>query len=68
MTHLHLFKARALIRAIYITKAQRVPPFPFSVMGAAATCQLPYKLMTSQASLLLMLTCTPTCATTSLLF
>lgn len=65
MTHLHLFKARALIRVIYITKGVALP---FSVMGAAATCQLPYKLMTSQASLLLMLTCTPTCATTPLLF
>lgn len=68
MTHLHLIKAKALIMVIYITKALRVPLFPFSVMGAAATCQLPYRLMTSQASLLLMLTCTPTCATTSLLF
>lgn len=66
MTHLHFFKARALIRVIYILL--RVPPFPFSVIGAAATCQLLYKLMTSQASLLLMLTCTPTCATTSSLF
>lgn len=40
MIHLHFFKASALIRVIYILL--RVPPFPFSVMGAAATCQLPY--------------------------